>query len=205
MQMKNAESVATLIQSYDGNDQEFIPKLFTVFEDCDEIVAEHSFEVAGYARAMGRVMGLTGDEINVLYLAGLLHDIGKFMVPRSILYKLKTLTDAEWLQLKDHPRQGAQMLQVNGRLVHLAPVVLSHHEYYNGRGYPRGIAGEEIPLMARIICVADVYEALTSDRSYRKGYSHRDAISRLRQGSGIYFDPEIVECFFEFIRKPVIG
>lgn len=203
--MKNVESVASLIKSYDGNDQEFIPRLLAVFEECDEIIAEHSFAVAGYARAMGKVMGLTGNEINVLYLAGLLHDIGKFMVPRPVLYKLQTLSDTEWQQLKEHSQLGALMLQANGRLVHLAPVVLSHHEYYNGRGYPRGIAGEEIPLMARIICVADVYEALTSDRSYRKGYSHREAISRLRQGSGVYFDPEIVDCFFEFIKKPFIS
>ena len=195
----------SLIQDYDGNDQEFIPRLLTVFEECDEIVAEHSFAVAGYARAMGRIMGLNDNESSVLYLAGLLHDLGKFMVPQNILYKLQTLTDTEWLQLKAHPYLGAQMLHANGRLIHLAPVVLSHHEFYNGRGYPHGIAGEEIPLIARIICVADVYEAMTSDRPYRKGYSHREAISRLRQGSGVHFDPEILQCFFQCIRKPIIG
>ena len=144
-----------IIKAYDGNDREFIPVLQATLKACDEIIGEHSLRVGRYVRAMGEAIGLTEPDNQSLYLAGLLHDIGKFSVPPNTLFKLAPLTDAEWLKIKDHPHQGALMLQSSEKIAHLAPVVLCHHEYYNGRGYPNELAGVEIPLMSRIIAVAD--------------------------------------------------
>ncbi|MEW5954365.1 MAG: HD-GYP domain-containing protein [Bacillota bacterium] len=203
--MNQAELIASLIKNYDGNDREFIPVLQATLAACDEIIGEHSLRVARYVRAVGEVMGLTGPaNRSSLYLGGLLHDIGKFTVPYNTLVKQGPLTDAEWLRVKDHAHQGAQMLQANTKMAHLAPVVLCHHEYYNGRGYPGGLAGENIPLMSRIIAVADAYEGMTSERPYRRGFSHREALNRLRQGRNNLYDPGVVDCFIKCLRSGLV-
>lgn len=199
--MKHAEMMITIIKAYDGNDREFISVLQTTLKSCDEMIGEHSLRVGRYVKAMGATIGLTGPDNNSLYLAGLLHDIGKLLVPQQTLLKLEPLTADEWLMIKDHSQQGALMLQSSAKIAHLAPVVLCHHEYYNGRGYPNELAGLEIPLMSRIIAVADAYESMTSERPYRRGYSHREAVNRLKQGRNIMYDPGVVDSFIQCLRS----
>lgn len=131
----------------------------------------------------------------------LLHDIGKMGVPDSILQKPGPLTDEEWAIMKTHPQKALDMLGAIDFLVPALDIPYSHHERWDGTGYPRGLAGEEIPLVARIFAVVDVYDALTSDRHYRRGWSHEQALAHIRQESGRHFDPAVVEAFLAMIGE----
>ncbi|MFZ2492115.1 MAG: HD domain-containing phosphohydrolase [Thermoanaerobaculia bacterium] len=133
----------------------------------------------------------------------LLHDIGKMSVPDSILRKSGPLTDEEWAVMRTHPQKALDMLGAIDFLVPALDIPYCHHERWDGTGYPRGLAGEEIPLVARIFAVVDVYDALTSDRHYRRGWSHDEAIARIRQESGSHFDPAVVEAFLATIDGSV--
>ena len=153
---------------------------------------DHSENVAAYAVALGQALGLDGDRIVRLRRAALLHDIGKVAIPRSILEKPAKLTPDEFEHIKLHAPIGAAMLAHAG-LCEEAAWVRHHHERLDGRGYPNGIAGDDIPLEARIIFVADSFEAMTSDRPYRAGMPVEDAVAELRRCAGEQFQPEIVE------------
>lgn len=163
--------------------------------------AGHSLRVVGYSVLVGDEMDFTRQEISMLQLGALLHDLGKINVSEEILNKSGRLTEEEWEQIKAHPKIGAEILKKVDFFKDLVPAVYHHHEYYNGCGYPGELAGSEIPVQARIIAVADAYEAMTSTRPYRKGYSHHDALSRLKDGKGWQFDPDIVDCFIKSIKK----
>lgn len=161
----------------------------------------HSRRVADYSILVGEEMDFTGQEIFMLRLGALLHDLGKIFIPKEILNKSGELTTEEWEQIKLHPKTGAEIIEKVDFFKDLVPVVYHHHEYYNGRGYPGELAGSEIPVQARIIAVADAYEAMTSTRPYRKGFSHHDAVSRLQEGKGWQFDPDVVGCFIKSIKR----
>ncbi|MCL6559362.1 MAG: HD-GYP domain-containing protein [Firmicutes bacterium] len=163
--------------------------------------AGHSLRVAEYSVLVGEELDLTEKEISMLRFAALLHDIGKINVPRDILNKAGELTPEEWEVIKAHPRTGAEIVARVEFFKELAPAIYYHHEYFNGRGYPGELAGADIPVEARIIAVTDAYEAMTSVRPYRKGFSHRDALARLKEGGGWQFDVDIVECFIKSIRR----
>lgn len=163
--------------------------------------AGHSHRVAGYSVLAGEEMDFTGQEIFMLRLGALLHDLGKINVSKEILNKSGGLTEEEWEQIKAHPKNGAEIIQKVDFFKDLVSVVYHHHEYYNGHGYPGELAGSEIPVQARIIAVADAYEAMTSTRPYRKGYSHHDALSRLKEGKGWQFDPDVVDCFIKSMKR----
>jgi excisionase family DNA binding protein len=166
----------------------------------DSISSGHSQRVADYSRAMGEKLGLSPIKIRNLELASLLHDVGKIGVSEYILGKPGKLTDQELFIIKKHPEIGGQIV---GDVEFLKPTVssiLHHHERFDGKGYPAGLAGEDIPLTARIISVTDTYDFLTSDLSYRKAFSKEQALDELKKSSGNQLDPDIVRTFIETVH-----
>jgi putative nucleotidyltransferase with HDIG domain len=167
----------------------------------DRMTARHSAAVARYAREIALASGLSEAEQELAHTAGLLHDIGKFVFPDSILKGNSRLTDEEYEIVKMHPFHGAQVLaQIEG-YGPVANIVLAHHERIDGTGYPNGMPGEEIPLIARIISVADTYDVMTSRDSYRKPVTSQTAIAELRRVSGTQLDGDIVEAFVKILES----
>jgi putative nucleotidyltransferase with HDIG domain len=174
--------------------------LISFLAGAENIVGLHSIRVSGYAVMTAREMGLPEDLASILQVASLLHDIGKFMIPRDILYKTGRLSQEETALVQQHPLQGSGILNQIERYRQYADTVLYHHEFYNGLGYPHGLCGPDIPLLSRIIAVADSYEAMTSDRPYRKGFSHREAINRLKISRHLQFDPAVTDSFLRALK-----
>lgn len=160
----------------------------------------HSKRVSVLCGAIGSAMGIAVDE---LITAGVLHDIGKVSIGEAILEKRDPLSDSEWEQIKKHPEAGYNILSSVTEYVFLAECVLAHHERWDGTGYPKGLKGEAIPLPARIIAVADAYDAMVSDRPYRQGMSHADAMAEIEKGARTQFDPLIAKVFMEIISGNV--
>jgi diguanylate cyclase (GGDEF)-like protein/putative nucleotidyltransferase with HDIG domain len=156
--------------------------------------ARHSETVGRYAELTAQELGLPGPHVARVRLAGLLHDIGKIAVPDSILQKPATLTEHEFAVIKKHPEFGAQLLQ-HPALADVQPWVAAHHERPDGRGYPHGITADSLTLEAQILAVADAYEAMTSDRAYRRSIGHAAAIAELQQGASTQFDARVVHAF----------
>ncbi len=167
----------------------------------DPYTCGHSERVALVGRHLGQVLDLNECECERLYLAGLLHDLGKLGVPDAVLRKPDRLTEAELAQIKPHPEQGWAILQDLDQLGHLVPGVLHHHEHYDGTGYPDGLAGDAIPLPARILAVADSYDAMISDRPYRRGMPHDRVEVILREGAGTQWDPQVIQAFFSALPE----
>ena len=161
--------------------------------------AGHSERVTSMALKIAEVMGYTSKELEVLQRAAYLHDIGKIGIPLSILDKPGKLTDDEYSKIKDHSTMGARILEPIAAYEDVIPIVLQHHEKYNGKGYPSGLAGEDIVLGARILAVADVFDAVVSDRPYRGGWIEEKAIKMITEESGKYFDPKVVDAFLAAI------
>jgi putative nucleotidyltransferase with HDIG domain len=167
----------------------------------DRMTARHSAAVARYAREIAMALGLSEAEQELAHTAGLLHDIGKFVFPDSILKGNSRLTDEEYEIVKMHPFHGAQVLaQIEG-YGPVANIVLAHHERIDGTGYPNGMPGDQIPVIARIISVADTYDVMTSRDSYRKPVTSQTAIAELRRVSGTQLDGDIVECFVTILES----
>jgi HD-GYP domain-containing protein (c-di-GMP phosphodiesterase class II) len=161
----------------------------------DPYTKGHSENVRSYALRLSRHLGLSGDRLRVIDYSSLLHDIGKMGINESILNKPDTLSEEEYREVKQHPSLGGQMVSGIGILAASAPIIQAHHEHFDGSGYPDGRRGPDIPLEARIIAVADAYEAMTSDRPYRRAYSPMEARGRLREAAGRQFDADLVESF----------
>jgi len=155
----------------------------------------HSRRVALFSRAIAREMGISGAELETIEQGALLHDIGKIGVRDSVLLKPGPLTQEEWAEMKLHPEFGYRMLSKMSYLREASLIVWQHQERFDGRGYPRGIRGKEIHLGARIFCVADTLDAITTDRPYRKGRPLHVAKEEIQRCSGTQFDPEVVEAF----------
>jgi putative nucleotidyltransferase with HDIG domain len=161
----------------------------------DQMTARHSAAVARYAKELSAGLGLSTDEQEIAHTAGLLHDIGKFSFPDRLLKRNVTLTEDDWQLIRMHPYQGARIVaQVDG-FQPIADVILAHHERIDGLGYPRGLHGEEIPLIARIIAVVDTYDVITARDTYRNPISSFEAIEELRRVAGTQLDGEVVEAF----------
>ncbi len=167
----------------------------------DPYTRGHSDRVARFAIAIGEAMALAPEQRTALEMAAYLHDIGKIGIPEEILLKPGKLSDEEMGQMRHHPLIGANILKPIAFPWPIAPVVRHHHEHYDGHGYPAGLKGEEIPLLARVLTVADAYEAMVSDRPYRRGRSEEDAILELRRCSGTHFDPRIVDAFIRVLAE----
>jgi HD-GYP domain-containing protein (c-di-GMP phosphodiesterase class II) len=146
-------------------------------------------------------MGLTPEELDNLHRGGLLHDIGKIGIPVSILDKPGKLTDEEFKAIRRHSAIGASILEPIAAYAHAIPIVLQHHEHFNGNGYPDGLTAETISLGARILAVADVYDALVSDRPYRSGMDQERVMEIIEKESGKQFDPNVVQALLEVMRQ----
>ncbi len=155
----------------------------------------HSVRVCRIASALARHMGLTKGEIRTIVYGALLHDIGKLAVAPEVLAKPGKLTEDEWLQVKQHPIKGTDLLEPVTALRCAIPVVRSHHERWDGGGYPDGLAGEAIPLAARIVAVADSLDAMTEERPYRSGRPQAEAEAELLRFAGAQFDPAVVAAY----------
>jgi len=169
--------------------------LTAALETRDSETHGHSERVVTYSLRLGREYGLNSDEMKSLEFGSLLHDIGKIGVPDSILRKPAKLTEEEWVRMREHPLHGQQILRGIEFLQGAARVVAQHHEKWDGTGYPLGLRQEEIDICARIFAVADAFDAITSDRVYRRGKSYEAAAQELDDWAGRQFDPKVVEAF----------
>ncbi|MBR4759469.1 MAG: HD-GYP domain-containing protein [Lachnospiraceae bacterium] len=167
----------------------------------DEYTKGHSIRVANYSRMIAQKLGLSEEECENIYYMGLLHDLGKIGVPNEIINSPDRLTDEEYSVIKTHPGLGFDILSEIKSRPDLATGAKWHHERYDGKGYPDGKSGEDIPLMARIIAVADSYDAMTSNRSYRHYLPQEKVIDELRKNEGTQFDPSIAECMIGIIKE----
>ena len=165
----------------------------------DKETEGHSRRVAELTVRMARAMGMTEDEIIHVRRGALLHDMGKLGVPDSILHKPDKLTAEEWVIMRQHPQFAYNMLNGIDYLRQALDIPYSHHEKWDGTGYPRGLKGEVIPLAARLFAVVDVWDALLSDRPYRKGWAAEETIEYIRGQAGSHFDPQVVEKFLDII------
>ncbi len=167
----------------------------------DAYTKGHSGRVAAYSKEIARRCGFSETEQDNIYMMGLLHDVGKIGVPDSIINKPDRLTDEEFLKIKQHPVIGGRILENIQKMPELASGAKWHHERFNGRGYPDGLAGEEIPEPARIIAVADAYDAMTSNRSYRVLLSQETVRAEIEKGMGQQFDPRFAKVMLEMIDE----
>jgi len=202
-----AQSFKTLIKTYYLNREytdlqsrymkDIIFSLVEFMEIYDPYTKGHSEKVANYSKEIAESLKLDKKTVKSIYWAGLLHDIGKLIVPREILNKKGKLTDLEYDQIKDHPVTAYRIMKSSYALKDIARFILSHHERWDGKGYPNRLAGDEIPLESRILSVADAFEAMTSERSYRAPMTEQKAIDELIKHSGDQFDPDIVKVFLK--------
>jgi putative nucleotidyltransferase with HDIG domain len=193
---RQKEQMKELRQTYNG-----VLLILQQFISKDKYTQNHSYRVSVYATTIASAYGLDAERIEDVRAAALLHDIGKLEISREILYKAASLSAEEFDEMRTHVVKGARMLQpVGGSLRRVLPIILAHHEKFDGSGY-NPVSGEAIPLEARIISVADAYDAMTSDRPYRKAMSPFDAKEVIERGAGKEFDPDVVGAFMRAFRK----
>jgi putative nucleotidyltransferase with HDIG domain len=166
----------------------------------DQMTARHSAAVARYSRAIAQRAGFSRREEELVHIAALLHDIGKFILPDRILKANVPLTDEDWMLIRRHPQQGARVVSSLDGYGPVAEIILAHHERIDGKGYPRGLSGDDIPELSRIISVADTYDVMTARDSYRTPMSSHDAIVELRRVAGKQLDARFVEVFIELLE-----
>ena len=157
--------------------------------------------VSKYAVILARDLGMSENDIELVRDAGMLHDIGKISIPERILQKTSELTPEEYEIMKTHVENSTKMIRYLPHMDYVIPAVLGHHERYDGTGYPRGLAGEDIPYMARILTIADCFDAMTARRPYKNPLSVSYAVSELKKNSGTQFDPELVDVFIRLINE----
>ncbi len=184
---------------------EMITALAEAVEKRDPYTGGHVMRVVHFSRALGEELSLDADTLEELVLAATLHDIGKIAIPDAVLQKPTSLNDEEFELMKTHTVDGFDILH-NVRGFHrLLPGVRCHHERWDGRGYPDGLKGLEIPLVARIIAVADTFDAMTSNRPYRQGLEHEVAAAEIEKGTGTQFCPEVAQAFDRVYRRGDLG
>lgn len=176
-----------------------IEALRQVVDAKDQYTCGHSDRVSYYSVKIGKAFDLDDNELETLRVAGLFHDVGKMGISDVILFKKDKLTPAEYDEIKKHPTKGARILSVISMFKNVIPVVKSHHERIDGKGYPDGLRGDDIPFLARIVSVADAFDAMMSDRHYRSKLDLNSAINQLIGGSGTQFDSRVVDKFVKML------
>ncbi|HEX3011849.1 MAG TPA: diguanylate cyclase [Syntrophomonadaceae bacterium] len=182
-----------------------IRTLVSVINAKDRYTYGHSERVTDHALKLAKRIGLPQEDIHLLGYAAFLHDIGKIELDRDLLNKVGPLTDKEWQMIQNHSRWGSDIVKAMKQLQPTAPVILHHHENYNGTGYPAKLKGEEIPILARIIRIADSYDAMISHRPYKKHLDISAALEEIRSNSGVQFDPELASVFMDIIRDEFLS
>ena len=180
---------------------ESVQTLRYTVEAKDTYTRGHSDRVSEFSVLIGRKLGLPEEQLKILRIGGLFHDIGKIGIPDSILQKEAKLTDDEYSEIKNHPSIGAHILGAASIFKDIIPIVKHHHERYDGRGYPSGLAGEDIPYLARITAVADTFDAMTSKRSYRDALDLQYVKEEFEKCKGTQFDPQIAEVFINILNN----
>jgi putative nucleotidyltransferase with HDIG domain len=204
LRTKNSE-LKNLYQQVENYNEELLLSLANIIDLRDPYTMGHSAKVADYAGIIAREMGLPDNRIELLRKSSLLHDIGKIGIPDSILFKPSELTFKEKEIIKEHSERGATIVTLNQSLQKLAPIIRYHHERYDGLGYPDGLKGEDIPLEARILCLADVVQAMTSNRIYRKSLRLEQVKNEIEKKAGTQFDPKVTRIFLDLLgRDPSI-
>jgi diguanylate cyclase (GGDEF)-like protein len=162
---------------------------------------EHSSRMRLFALELGKMIGLSSNTLDDLAILTSLHDIGKIGIPDSILEKAGPLTKEEWKVMRAHPKIGARIVSGSRELAHISESILAHHEKWDGSGYPKGLAGEDIPLISRILAIVDAYDAMTSDRAYRKAMPSEEALAEIKRCAGSQFDPDLAEVFLTMMEE----
>ena len=180
---------------------EMLMTLIKTLEERDQYTRGHSERVSSLAVAMGQELGLPDQRVKELSRGALLHDIGKIGIPDDLLYKPGDFTPEERARMNQHPEKGHMIVLNCHRLWNLIPMIRNHHENYDGSGYPDGLKGEQIPLEARIISLADYYDALATARPYKRAFSKEESMTYVRNMSGIKFDPKVVAAFLKVVDR----
>jgi putative nucleotidyltransferase with HDIG domain len=196
-------AMSSLGQAYDGT----LRSLVAALDARDSETAGHSERVADVTMAIAAEMGIRRDSDEWKYITwgALLHDVGKIAIPDHILRKSGSLAPEEWVTMRTHPNAGFDILREIDFLAPAGQIVLAHHERYDGRGYPRGLSGEQIPLGARIFMIADAFDAMTSNRAYRAAMPAEEALAEILRNSGTQFDPAAVRAFLSVYQKRFVG
>ena len=171
----------------------------------DPYLRGHSTRVTAFAEGLAQVLGWHSEQLDVLRLGGSLHDVGKIAVDVAVLRKPGSLTEEELGQIRRHPVTGARLVECFEDFEAALPYVLHHHERWDGAGYPHGLRGGDIPLEARVLCVADAFDAMTSQRAYRPPLTVEQALGELERCAGSQFDPELARTFVESWRRGAIA
>ncbi|MBO8158912.1 HD-GYP domain-containing protein [Thermosyntropha sp.] len=178
--------------------------LLKIIEMIDICTFSHVIKTTFYCSILANTLSLSPKDREKLYFASLLHDTGKLLIDKEIISKKTFLTPEEWEIIKKHPGYSAELINSLGPYQDIALIIKHHHERYDGNGYPDGLKGEEIPVFSRMLAVADSFEAMTGNRSYKKPLSIEEAICELKRCSGIQFDPIIVDFFIQSLKKALI-
>lgn len=195
------ERIEEATQALHNSVVQTVSSFILAIEEKDRYTQGHSKRVAKYSTMMAEVLDLPkNDHLDLLYAAQL-HDIGKIGISEQLLNKPGRLNEVEFATIKTHPSKGVKILEPLDFLGHLLPIIEAHHEWFDGSGYPNGLAGEDIPFMARIIAVCDTFDAMTSERSYRKPLPLKAAIQEILEGSGSQFDPRAVNAFMKIYEE----
>ena len=192
---QRTEELSDAYAALEGAYRTTLKALTAALETRDHETHGHSERVVKFSLRLGRELGLDAEQMRSLEFGSLLHDIGKIGVPDAILRKPAKLDEEEWVRMREHPLHGSAILKGIEFLEGAARVVAQHHEKWDGSGYPTGLKGEEIDLNARIFAVADAFDAITSDRVYRRGRPYEAAVAELTRCAGTHFDPRVVEVF----------
>ena len=202
-----AERVTEMIERYDSSGESSyetysrtILALTAAIDAKDHYTYSHSQNVANYSSILASAVGLSDDQVRIVYEAALLHDIGKISISESILSKKGVLTEEEILAVQEHVNSSIDIIRHLPSMDYLIPAAVSHHERWDGAGYPRGLSGEEIPVLARCLAIADAFDAMTSDRPYRKRQPVEFAVKQIRENAGTQFDPQLAEVFVNLVE-----
>lgn len=184
-----------------GQHSSIVTTIRTTLNEKSHETEDHSYRLMNYARMVGMKAMLNSDQLSDLELLAVMHDIGKIAVDDAVLNKNGPLTDDEWDQIRKHPEMGYRIASASPELMTIANCILTHHERWDGKGYPQGLSGADIPLLSRILTIVDSYDAMTQNRVYRKALSRHAALSELRRYAGTQFDPELVDIFIQCIEE----